>query len=146
MKNIVSIPVLKSTEIRTELFKLFYESGEFDINQPQDVPQTLECLLGVIHGWLATTTDHKKDVSKLSLNDCISSECGKECLAHLGFHQMRFEQDECLCGEKGEVVSFSNNLFASKINAIEVLSESFAKSNSKDEVKILFESHQKLIN
>ena len=73
MKNIVSIPVLKSTEIRTELFKLFYESGEFDINQPQDVPQTLECLLGVIHGWLATTTDHKKDVSKLSLNDCISS-------------------------------------------------------------------------
>ena len=32
IKNNVSIPVLKCTEIRTELFKLFYESGEFDIN------------------------------------------------------------------------------------------------------------------
>ncbi len=67
--------MLKSTEIRTELFKLFYESGDFDLNEPQDVPQTLECLLGVIHGWLATTSDKKQDVSKFSVDDCISYEC-----------------------------------------------------------------------
>ena len=44
---------LESLEIRSELFKLFYESGEFALHSKADAFEAFDKILGLLHGWLS---------------------------------------------------------------------------------------------
>jgi hypothetical protein len=48
------ISVHQSLAIRRELFKLFYDQGEFILNQKADASEALDHILGLIHGWIAS--------------------------------------------------------------------------------------------
>ena len=45
-----TFPQLSSGKVRRELFKLFYESGEFQLHDKADAFETLDQLLGILHG------------------------------------------------------------------------------------------------
>ena len=55
---------LESLEIRSELFKLFYESGEFALHSKADAFEAFDKILGLLHGWLS-------DSEYSDVNKCI---------------------------------------------------------------------------
>jgi hypothetical protein len=51
----------EALDVRKELFKLFYDKGEFALHGKADASEALDQILGVIHGWLATKKLPDKD-------------------------------------------------------------------------------------
>ena len=72
------IPELSSNNMRKELFKLFYNIDEFQINSKADAFEALDKLLGVLHGWETESTEEEYFES-------VKAICGQSCFVHQGF-------------------------------------------------------------
>ena len=59
------IPVLSSLEVRRELYKLFYDKNEFAINSKADAHEAFDNILGLIHGWIASSLNNNKTKQEL---------------------------------------------------------------------------------
>lgn len=60
--------------IRKELFKLFYNTGEFTLHAKADASETFDLILRLIHGWHTTQDD-------IPIYDAIEQSCN-ECFIH----------------------------------------------------------------
>jgi hypothetical protein len=54
------VPVLSSLEVRRELYKLFYDKNEFAINSKADAHEAFDNILGLVHGWIASSLNNNK--------------------------------------------------------------------------------------
>ena len=107
--------MLQVLNVRTELFKYFYDAEEFVINDKADAFEAFDHLIGIIHGWVCRAG--KPDVNAY---EAINSQCEK-CFIHETFYQKRFSQAVCECTRKSEVAYMSENLFAMQVNMINML-------------------------
>ncbi len=74
------VKILSSNEVRKELFKLFYDSGVYSLNDKADANEAFVELLNLIHGWEASSAKHKDMFS------AVNQKC-KGCFVHEAFYQ-----------------------------------------------------------
>ena len=75
------VPVLDCADIRVELFKLFYISGEFVLYKKADAAEAFDKILNLLHGWVASgrieTEKDRLTAENLECKDqlCLVHEC-----------------------------------------------------------------------
>lgn len=82
-----------------------------------DAFEALDKLLGVLHGWLASTNAHLPNDTLFSLLD---KDCQAQCPIHQFFYQRQTKKYTCKCSETSHTHEHQN-LFSTTINMIEVI-------------------------
>jgi hypothetical protein len=72
------VRIHSSVQIRAELFKLCYTTGDFLLHEKADAFKVLEYLLQVLHAW-------SLPASNQDLNKLVQATCTPQCFAHEGF-------------------------------------------------------------
>jgi len=117
-------------EVRVELFKLNYMSGEFVLNDKADAQECLNYILTQMHTWMQTCTtppnaaqitvlekpcgdDVNKKLEELAkVVRCDKNPCFVHQMSFLFHQQMQF----CTCGRNTGVLSLDENLFCQLVN------------------------------
>eukprot|EP00347_Sterkiella_histriomuscorum_P005427 403356658 len=119
------LKVFISTQIRRELFKLFYSEDLFGIAERADAAETLMYILQLMHAsqtlFFQQQIAQSVNGSELDLEqNCINKE-QELCIIHDTFQIKTITQSRCLCGEESNVQKSYFNNFQYLINGSSVI-------------------------
>ena len=81
----MDVPIVKSNNVRAELFKLNYSRNEFSLHEKADAFEALDHILTLIHLWQKSVGE--KDGGEKKLTDAARLFCdeGEPCFIHQSF-------------------------------------------------------------
>ena len=89
--------------IRRELFKLFYTTDLFNLNEKADSAEALSAILSLLHASMCSknflNSQIKRNVDEMCDESC-ASETGEKCFVHQIFHIEMITKKKCRCGKR----------------------------------------------
>jgi len=116
--------ILDPILVRRELFKLYYETESFPLNQKADSSEALIAILKAIH-----VSSLPKRALK-NYEDDADKECAPLCLSHENAWLNVKTMAKCKCTATKELQNFTVNNFVETVNSSQLM-DSFAAAQER---------------